>query len=142
MNPQDAQKVVRRLAAAEGYLELSMPGEALAILEKVEPAGEGPFEAIAELFRGEALQAVHRFGEAIPAFNRAAQLFPAPFNQRALLGLSDCYREEGQIDLAQQAKEAATPPDLPPGAEFHLAIVPIFQIEEKPSRRQSPPVKG
>jgi len=143
MTPQDAQKVVKRLAAAEGYLELSMPNQALAMLDGLQPTNEGPFEAIAELFRGEALQAVERFGEAIPAFNRAAQLFPAPFNQRALMGLSRCYREQGQDALAQAAEDAATPPDLPPGSKFHLVIVPIFQIEEKSTRRSGhPPVKG
>jgi tetratricopeptide (TPR) repeat protein len=141
MTPHDAQKVVKRLAAAEGYLELSMPGQALIELDRVET--DGPFEAISQLFRGEALQAVHRFDEAIPAFNRAAELFPAPFNQRALLGLSCCYREQGQTDLAQQAEAAATPPDLPPGTTLQLAIVPIFQIEQPSSRRRSAlPPKG
>ena len=134
MTPQDAQKVVKRLAAAEGYLEMTMPAQALVELDGI--AADGPFEAIAQLFRGEALQAVQRFDEAIPALNRAAELFPAPFNQRALLGLSRCYRESGQDELAQQAEAAATPPDLPPGAKLQLAILPIFQIEEKSSRRR------
>jgi tetratricopeptide (TPR) repeat protein len=143
MKPHDAQYVVKRLAAVEGYLELSMPIQALELLDRLEPISEGPFDAIAELFRGEALQAVERFGEAIPAFNKAAALFPEPFNQRALLGLSHCYREQGQLDLADQAEAAATPPDLPPGTKFHLAIVPIFQVEEHSTRRRErPPVQG
>jgi len=135
MTPQDAQKVVKRLAAAEGYLEMTMPSQALVELEGIE--ADGPFEAIAQLFRGEALQAIHRFDEAIPALNRAAELFPAPFNQRALLGLSHCYRENGQNDLALLAEAAATPPDMPPGAKLQMAILPIFQIEEKSSRHRS-----
>jgi tetratricopeptide (TPR) repeat protein len=142
MTPQDAQKVVKRLAAAEGYLELTLPAQALGELEGIET--DGPFEAIAQLFRGEALQAVSRFEEAIPAFNRAAELFPAPFNQRALLGLSRCYRERGETALADEAEAAATPPDLPPGTRLQLAILPIFQIEDNSSRRRShqAPPKG
>jgi|UniRef100_A0A7C4QH68 tetratricopeptide (TPR) repeat protein len=140
MTPRDAQKTVKRLAAAEGYLELAMPTEALKVLEGLQT--EGPFEAIAQLFRGEALHAIRRFEEAIPAFNRAAELFPAPFNQRALLGLSDCYRQQGQEELAKQAAAAATPPDAPPGTTLQLLIVPIFQIDQGSQRRRSAPPKG
>ena len=54
-NGLNPQIVVRHLAAAEGYLELGLPGYALAELNTV--ADAGPFAPIAELFRGEALQA-------------------------------------------------------------------------------------
>lgn len=138
MTPQDAQKVVRRLAAAEGYLELGMATRAIGEIESV--ANAGPFEAIAELLRGEALQQQSRFDEAIPALNRAAELFPKPFNQRALLGLSHCYRERGDIALADEAAAAAQTPNLPEGAVLELMITPIFQIQ-KPNQRM-PPAKG
>lgn len=141
----DSQKIVKRLAAAEGYLELGLASYALEELNRVTEAG--PFEAISQLLRGEALQAEQRFSEAIPAFNRAADLVPAPFNQRALLGLSRCYRASGQEDLAVEAEKAALPKNLPEGAAaVQIVITPIFQVELpkedrfKNSRR--PPKKG
>lgn len=131
--PTDAHKIVRRLAAAEGYLELNLPEYALGEMAKINDAGA--FEGILHLLRGEALQAQARFDEAIPALNRAAELFPAPFNHRALLGLSHCYREQGEVDLADLAEARATPPDLPPGSKLQLVIVPIFQVATKANRR-------
>uniref|UniRef100_A0A7C2JZ77 Tetratricopeptide repeat protein n=1 Tax=Schlesneria paludicola TaxID=360056 RepID=A0A7C2JZ77_9PLAN len=139
MTPYEAQRIVRRLASAEGYLELGLPQYALADLGQVPHAG--PFEAIAQLLKGEALQAEERFDEAIGALNRAAQLFPSPFNQRALLGLSRCYRMRGEEDLAQQAEAAAAPANTPPGTLLQLVIVPIFKVEVKSSQRR-PPRKG
>lgn len=141
MTPQDAPKVVRRLAAAEGFLELGLPQYALGELSRI--TDSGPFEGIAKLLTGEALKAENRFDEAIPALNRAAELFPQPFNQRAWWGLSECYREQGMLDLAEQAVANATPPDLPPGTKLQVAFIPIFQVEDKPQpRTKRPPKKG
>ena len=131
MNPQ---VVVRRLAAAEGYLELGLPTYALAELKSV--TDPGPFAPIMELFRGEALQAQEKYADAIEPLNRAAQMFPAPFNQRALLALSNCYRHDGQIQLADETAAAVEmPPDVPAGAK--LIIAPIFHIAKSAGRRIS-----
>lgn len=138
MNPHTAQTVVRRLAAAEGYLELGMAHRAISEIESVKNAG--PFEAIAELLRGEALQLESRFDEAIPALNRAAELFPKPFNQRALMRLSACYREQGDLHLADQAALAAQNPDEPEESLIELLVTPIFQVQSPNKRR--PPAKG
>jgi tetratricopeptide (TPR) repeat protein len=142
LNPQ---QIVKRLAAAEGYLELGLTGYALEELNRVtEP---GPFEAISQLLRGEALQAEQRFAEAIGAFNRAAELVPAPFNQRALLGLSRCYRASGQEELAIEAEKAAMPKDAPQGAGvLQIVITPIFEVgpprEDRFKESRRPPKKG
>ena len=141
----EPQKIVKRLAAAEGYLELGLPKYALDQLTSV--ADAGPFEAISELLRGEALEAEERFAEAIPAFNRAAELVPAPFNQRALVGLSRCYRASGQDALAAEAEQAALPKDAPAGTELKsIVLVPIFQVAPAESSRitksRRPPKKG
>lgn len=126
--PFNAQLTVRRLAAAEGYLELHMPAYALAELGRVQDAG--PFEPIAQLFRGEALQAQEKFAEAIEPLNLAAQMFPKPFNQRAFMALSNCYRHEGQEKLADEAAAAAAPPDAAAGpTALQLVVMPIFQIQ-------------
>lgn len=135
MSTAETPRIVRRLAAAEGYLELGLPGYALQELHRVGSAG--PFEGIAQLLKGEALQAQLRYDEAIPALNKAAELFPAPFNQRAWLGLSRCYREQGREDLAQAAEVHALPADTPPGTELQLVILPIFHIETDSERRRN-----
>jgi Flp pilus assembly protein TadD len=129
MDTQEANKVVRRLAAAEGYLQLDLPRYALAELDAVTDAG--PLEAIAQLFRGEALQAQANFADAIDPLRRAAELFPAPFNQRALMDLSLCYREQGEVALADQAEADAAPPLGPDGKplEIRLMVLPIFEVQ-------------
>jgi tetratricopeptide (TPR) repeat protein len=131
MNPQ---MIVRRLAAAEGYLELGLPNYALVELNGVSDAG--PFAPIAELFRGEALQAQEKYADAIAPLNRAAQMFPSPFNQRALLALSNCYRHDGQTQLADETAAALDmPEDVTTGTK--LIIAPIFHISKSGSRRTS-----
>lgn len=131
------QLIVRHLAAAEGYLELQMPTYALNELNVVGDAG--PFEPIAQLFRGEALQAQEKYAEAIQPLNVAAQMFPKPFNQRAFMALSNCYRHQGQDQLADEAAAAATPPDVASGpAALQLAVMPIFQVKTDGNHRITP----
>ena len=125
--PFNPHRVVRRLAAAEGFLEIGLPMYAIAELNRVREAG--PFEPIVQLFRGEALQAQEKFADAIAPLNRAAEMFPAPFNQRALMALSKCYRHEGQDHLADEAVAAATPLDVPPGTQLQVDVTPIFLIK-------------
>jgi tetratricopeptide (TPR) repeat protein len=133
-NKNNSQAIVRRLAAAEGYLELGLPAYALTELNQVKDPG--PFAPIAELFRGEALQAQEKYSDAIEPLNRAAQMFPEPYNQRALLALSNCYRQDGQTQLADQTAAAVQmPADVPAGAK--LVIAPIFHIAKSSSRRSS-----
>ncbi len=124
--PFNPQRVVRRLAAAEGYLEIGLPAYAIAELNRVVEAG--PFEPIRQLFRGEALRAQEKFADAIAPLNRAAEMFPAPFNQRALVALSHCYRHEGHDRLADEAVAAAMPPNFPPGTTLPTDVEPIFLI--------------
>ena len=131
--PFNPHRVVKRLAAAEGYLEIGMPTYAIAELNRVSEAG--PFEPIVQLFRGEALQAQKKFADAIAPLNRAAEMFPAPFNQRALMALSKCYRHEGQDHLADEAIAAASPADAKPGSAPQPVILPIFLIKPTSSAR-------
>ena len=133
--PFNPQHVVRRLAAAEGYLEIGLPTYALSELNRVREAG--PFEPIVQLFRGEALQAQEKFADAIAPLNRAAEMFPAPFNQRALVALSNCYRHEGQDRLADEAIAAAVPSDAKPGTKIQAVIAPIFLIKSPEQGRSN-----
>ena len=134
--PFNPQQIVRRLAAAEGYLELQLPTYALNELNLVDNAG--PFEPIAQLFRGEALQAQEKYAEAIQPLNLAAQMFPKPFNQRAFVALSNCYRHEGQDQLADQAAAAATPDASAESTAVQLIVMPIFQVKTDGLNRITP----
>ena len=124
--PFNPHRVVKRLAAAEGYLEIGLPTYAIAELNRV--ADAGPFEPIVQLFRGEALQAQEKFEDAIAPLNRAAEMFPAPFNQRALMALSNCYRRQGQDRLADEAVAEASS-NVPPGTPLNVIVAPIFMIK-------------
>ncbi|MEK6261307.1 MAG: tetratricopeptide repeat protein [Planctomycetota bacterium] len=133
--PFNPQRVVKRLAAAEGYLEIGLPTYAIAELNRV--VESGPFEPIVQLFRGEALQAQEKFADAIAPLNRAAEMFPAPFNQRALMALSNCYRHQGQDRLADEAVAAAMPSDALPGSKLQVVVAPIFLIKSQEPGRSS-----
>ena len=91
-------KTVRRLFAAEGYLELGMPGYALKELAAIEDAA--PVEASVEYLTGEAFRQQERYDDAVKSLERAAQLIPAPFNKVVWLSLSDCFRQRGDEELA------------------------------------------
>jgi len=82
------------------------------------------------------LASTGKYADAIEPLNRAAQMFPAPFNQRALLALSNCYRQDGQTQLADETAAAVEmPPDVPVGTK--LVIAPIFHIAKNAGRRIS-----
>lgn len=98
-------RTIRRLTAAEGYLELNMPDHALEELEAVEDPG--PLEAIVDLMKGEVLKSQERYEEAVIPLKRAAEMVPAPLNKKAWLSLSECFRRDGKDDLADMAEQLA-----------------------------------
>jgi hypothetical protein len=128
------QKVVRRLISAEGFLELDLPGRALAELDHIgHPAEAGLLEPYVHYLRGESLKDLHRFHEAINFLHEAARTIPAPFNSTAWLSLGECFRQDGQPILAEVAEMfAESPPE--PLQEECAAEVPAFgcQIEAMP----------
>ena len=102
MNINVSPKTLRRLQAAEGYLELNMPKNAWDELESIEDPG--PLEAVVEFYKGEALKGLERYEEAVAPLKRAVELVPAPHNQKALLSLSECFRQGGKQELAEMAE--------------------------------------
>jgi len=94
-------RVARRVQEATGYFELGMMQHTLDCLDGL---GElGPFEAEAELLRGEALRMQHRYDDAASALRTAARKFPAPFDRSAWFALSLCYRQVGDMNRAIQS---------------------------------------
>lgn len=118
-----AARLVRRLAACEGYLELNMPKYAmdeLHIISKRFTVKEiGEFSPIVNLLYGRALMGVQQYDEAIIQLKRASHQL-APNNRMALDSLSQCYRLNGQAYFAAQAAKMAE--DSGGGTE------PIFQV--------------
>ena len=76
MIPRIPQKTVRRLIAAEGYLELGMPVQALRELDKV--SDPGSLTASFSYLRGESLKRIGRYSDAIKPLQYAADLLPFP----------------------------------------------------------------
>src|SRR5690606_20193227 len=89
MNTTISPRLVRRISAAEGYLDLDMPERAMRELEAI--SDPGPYEPTVEYMKGEALIAQRRFAEAIAPLKRAVQLIPPPHNREAWKSLGECY---------------------------------------------------
>ena len=105
MHYNPTQRTLRRLIAAEGYLELGLPRYALEELDAIEDAG--PLAPPMHYMRGEALRAQQKYEDAIHPLQTAAKLIPAPHNKQAWLALSDCLRHRGQEAMADAAESLA-----------------------------------
>lgn len=121
MIPRIPQKTVRRLIAAEGYLELGMPHQALRELDKV--TDPGSLTASFFFLRGESLKRIGRYSEAIKPLQYAADLLPIPHSQLPWKSLGACYRESGQSDLAETAEQTAD--EIASEANIHLRFEPL-----------------
>lgn len=123
-------KTIRRLQAAEGYLELNLPERALAELNAIQD--QGPFEAAIALLEGEALKTQQRYDEALVPLKRAATLIPSPLNKRAWRSLSVCYRESGRADLAEIADLVVSAEEPPKETQLvvRIAIVPLPMVSQ------------
>lgn len=97
-----APKSIRRLVAADGYLELDMPQRALDELYKIDDAG--PLEGPRRLLLGIAHKQAGEQEEAIPHLESAARLMPKPARRFAWSELTSCYRSVGSNDLADLAE--------------------------------------
>lgn len=104
-------RVIRKLTAADGYLELGMPTHALGELGSI--AAAGPLQPAVEFMTGLALKDQHRYEEAIPPLQKAAVEIPAPHNRDAWLSLGECYRMSGLPELAVIAEMFADEPGIP-----------------------------
>ena len=106
-------RVVRKLTAADGYLELGMPVHAITELEAIGEAG--PLQPAVEFMTGLALKDQHRYEDAIEPLQKAAVEIPAPHNRDAWLSLGECYRMTGLPELAAVAEMFADESGIPPG---------------------------
>ena len=107
MRAQISPRTVRRLVAADGYLDLRMPDRALDELDQIEDAGF--YEAPRAFLTGRALMELDRHDEAIGPLEQAARLMPSPHRRLAWQALSECYTRTGSEQLAQIAQGLAGP---------------------------------
>ena len=108
-----ADKTVRQLMAADGYLQLGLPAAALAELDRVE--GCGPLESARDYLAGQALMADDRHEDALEPLTRAAETIPAPWNRAAYESLSECFRATGRDALAEVTDLWGDDDGIPPG---------------------------
>ena len=103
-------KTVRRLLAADGFLDLNLPAEAVAELDRITDAG--PLEGPRQLLLGIALKAAGNVEKAILSLEQAARIMPAPIRRFAWRELVDCYRTVGSAELAELATRLGGSDDL------------------------------
>ena len=134
MNNHAPHKTIRRLAAAEGYLELDLPANALEELEGIKDPGA--FEPLVHYMTGEALKGQKRFADAIEPLKRAAQMIPAPHNRPAWLSLGECFRAGGRDELADvvemfaNSRHFQTSSQDVPILELHITVQGPIDLPE------------
>lgn len=97
------ERLVRRLAEAEGYLELEMPEKSLEILQSRSEWGLLQFEA--SLLTGEAYRIQERYRDAIKPLEKAATLRPGDIQVAVALGW--CFKRTNCLAQAIDALERA-----------------------------------
>ena len=103
-------KTVRRLLAADGFLDLNLPEDAISELHRITDAG--PLEGPRQLLLGIALKADGQTENAIHSLERAARIMPAPLRRFAWRELVECYRAVGSEELAELAAKLGGTDDL------------------------------
>ncbi|MCR9199379.1 MAG: hypothetical protein NXI04_12095 [Planctomycetaceae bacterium] len=107
-------KTIRRLIAADGYLELDLPEKAALELSKIDHAG--PLEGPRQLLMGLARKRAGEPENAILHLEQAARIMPKPARRFAWSELASCYRCAGSDDMADLAES------LGGDREFELRI--------------------
>ena len=105
MRANVSPKTIRGIVAADGYIDLNMPGHALEELEGMEDAGL--YEAPRQFLIGCALKMLDRLEDAIRPLEEAARRMPSPYRKLAWAELEECYRYLGSDELAQIANSLA-----------------------------------
>ena len=99
----ERRQLNRRLDAAEGYLQLGLPKNALRELGRVPTAFRGAF--LFNQLRADALRQLDRHEDALDAYRRAN--YVCPDDVRVLTGMAWCFKRLGRIDRAIELAEEA-----------------------------------
>jgi tetratricopeptide (TPR) repeat protein len=101
MSRMTHERILRRLLSAEGYLELSLPERALAIIQSRSDWNPMQFEA--SFLAGEALRVLERYRDALKPLEVAAALRPGDVGVAIALGW--CYKRTHRLAQAIDALE-------------------------------------
>ena len=93
----------RRMAAAQGYLMLDLPDQALRELDEIVDGDETTCEY--HLLRGEALRAKSDHRAALDAFRKAHSASPEDLG--ALMGMAWCFKRIDRIDQSIETMQLA-----------------------------------
>ena len=93
----------RRMAAAQGYLMLDLPDQALRELDEIVDGDETTCEY--HLLRGEALRAKSDHRAALDAFRKAHSASPEDLG--ALMGMAWCFKRIDRIDQSIESMQLA-----------------------------------
>lgn len=113
MVAESDNRTVRKLTAAEGYLELELPKLALEELATIGDPGE--YQIPVMWMTGEALKADGQFDEAVAPLKLVAESVEGPISARAWESLSDCLEKSGRKLPTEEP--TITRSDLPHEAE-------------------------
>ncbi|MFM7059109.1 MAG: hypothetical protein ACKO2P_19535 [Planctomycetota bacterium] len=114
MRTQMTPRAVRRLLAADGYLDLGLADRAAAELENIPAAG--PLEGPRLLMLGMAKKQLGDFHGAIGDLEKAARMMPRPTRRFVWRELVEAYHAVGAHELSAMAQE------LGGDAELQLTI--------------------
>ncbi len=124
MRANVSPRTIRKIIAADGYLDLGMPDEALTELHAIENAGL--YEAPRQYLIGRALKMMDRLDDAIRPLEEAARQMPGPYRKLAWAELSECYRHLGSEELAQIADRLAGPAEQ---GTSHRLVLPGLDLQ-------------
>lgn len=109
MAPSETQ-IVRRLTAAEGYLELQLPEMALDELNGI--ADPGRFVLPCLWLTGESLKSLGRFDEAVTTFEQLTSRIPAPMCPPPVVAsLYECLKRLGRPLPGEQSSDSGSGTD-------------------------------
>ncbi len=98
-----SQRAKRRMEAAQGYLMLDLPDQALRELGEIIDTDEAAYEY--HLLRGEALRAKSDHPAALESFRRALEARPDDLG--VMMGMAWCFKRIDRLDQAIETMQRA-----------------------------------
>jgi tetratricopeptide (TPR) repeat protein len=121
------ERLRRTRREAEGYLELGMPSQAIAALQRHQPLIAG--DARGSYLLGEALREMRHYHEAIAPLHRSLELIPDDIH--VWMALAWCYKRVGRFEHAIDALEQAV--EVEPGnAILHYNLACYWSLAHNP----------
>lgn len=132
-NDMDDSRHQRRiLKAAEGYLELDLPEQALRELDQIKTTDE--FRCQYHILRGEAFRQREEFEAALLSYHKSHCGEPA--NLIVLMGMAWCYKRTGQLHRSIQMMKRALEVE-PDNALIQFNLACYYSLDQDKSQALS-----